>query len=161
MPEPTELRGLREQGFRLTHQRKLILEFIKTEARHVSAEEIYAAVSRNCPEMNITTVYRNIQWLQNIGLVRRLDGGKDPVHYEYAASQHHHHLICKTCGADQQIDDQLFAAFRAHMFAQYGFAADAGPLAISGRCNTCCTATTDDDNPQSQPPTGDTAHECS
>jgi Fur family transcriptional regulator, ferric uptake regulator len=137
MKEQSELHALREQGFRLTHQRRLILDYIKQRAGHVTADDIYSEVSRHCPEMNIATVYRNLQWLYSVGLLRKFDLGKDRLEYEYASADAHHHLICKDCGSEQEIDDHVMVCFRAHVLEHYGFEADPEHVPILGRCAQC------------------------
>ena len=141
MQEAPDLQLLREQGFRLTHQRRLILDYIKAQPAHVTAEAIYNEVSRRCPEMNIATVYRNLQWLHGVGLLRKIDLGKDRLEYEYAGAPMHHHLICKECGAQQEIDNHVMVCFRAHVLEHYGFEADPEHVAIFGRCARCLAAT--------------------
>ncbi len=137
MQETDELQSLREQGFRLTHQRRLILDYIKTQPGHVTADDIYAHVSRHCPEMNIATVYRNLHWLHSVGLLHKIDLGKDRLEFEYAGAAVHHHLICKECGAQQEIDNHVMVCFRAHVLEHYGFEADPEHVAIFGRCARC------------------------
>ncbi|MBA3944528.1 MAG: transcriptional repressor [Herpetosiphonaceae bacterium] len=141
MPDLEELQGLRDQGFRLTYQRRLILECIKTQTHHVSVDEIYADVSQRCPEMNIATVYRSVQWLQSVGLLRKFNLGKEPLLYEYAGSPIHHHLICTTCGHEQAIDDHVMVVLRAHVLEHYGFQSAPEHLAIFGQCVHCLVAT--------------------
>ena len=56
MHEISETQALREQGFRLTHQRRVIIDYVKSQSTHVTAEQIFAAVSRLSPGMSIATV---------------------------------------------------------------------------------------------------------
>lgn len=133
----SEVQALRERGFRLTHQRRLIIEYVKTRSVHVTAEEIYAEVSRECPEMNIATVYRNLQWLHSVGLLHTFDLGTNRREYEYARASPHHHLVCKECGTEQQIDNHVMVCFQAHVLDHYGFEADPDHQAIFGRCLAC------------------------
>lgn len=137
MQNYAEIEALREQGFRLTHQRRLILDYIKNRPGHVTADEIYAEVSQHCPEMNIATVYRNLQWLHSVGLLHKFDLGKDRLEYEYAGTAVHHHLICKDCGSEQEIDNHVMVCFRAHVLEHYGFEADPEHVPIFGRCAEC------------------------
>jgi Fur family ferric uptake transcriptional regulator len=145
MQHSPTVQALREQGFRLTHQRRLILEFIQTQPAHVTADEIYAGVSGRCPELNITTVYRNLQWLHDVGLLRKIDSGKGRLEYEYAGAPVHHHLICKDCGGEQAIDNHVMVIFAAHVLEHYGFEPDPEHMAIFGRCAECRAMSPEDD----------------
>ncbi len=140
MQDHVELQVLRERGFRLTYQRRLILDYIKQQARHVTADEIFTHVSGQCPEFSLATVYRNLQWLHGVGLLRKFDLGKERLEFEYAAAPMHHHLICKSCGAEQEIDNHVMVCFRAHVLEHYGFEADPEHQAIFGRCAVCRAA---------------------
>ncbi len=132
---------LRGQGYRLTRQRMLILEVIRDRRQHVTADEIYAEVSRRAPEINLATVYRTLQWLQSVGLLRKIDVGKDRMEYEYAQASAHHHLVCKECGWELEIDNHVIECLQAHIMEHYGFEADPEHVAIFGRCAQCRTST--------------------
>ncbi len=149
MQNDQELQVLREQGFRLTYQRRLILDYIKRQPGHVTADEIFAHVSELCPEFSLATVYRNLQWLHAVGLLRKFDLGKERLEFEYAAAPMHHHLICKACGAEQEIDNHVMVCFRDHVLEHYGFEADPEHQAIFGRCAAC--RATDGGDPPSAP----------
>lgn len=132
-----DLWTLRQQGYRLTRQRMLILEIIRNSKRHISADEIFSEVRRQAPDVNLATVYRTLQWLHNAGLLRKIDVGKDRLEYEYAGGHIHHHLICKECGATTEIDNHVIEKLQAHILEHYDFAADPAHLAIFGRCAQC------------------------
>ena len=137
-----ELRALRDQGYRLTRQRMLILGIIRDRGQHISADEIFTEVRRQAPDINLATVYRTLQWLHGVGLLRKIDVGKDRLEYEYAGQHVHHHLICKECGATTEIDNYMIEDLQQHILDQYGFEADPAHLAIFGRCAQCRQPTT-------------------
>lgn len=82
---------IRGSGYKATPQRLAVLEAVAAE-QHQSLEGIRA----RCPEVGMVTVYRALDLLSDLGLVRRLDLGGGP-RYELA-DDHHHHLICEGCG---------------------------------------------------------------
>ena len=142
-----EARLLRQQGHRLTPQRLQILQVIKAQYNHRTAEEIHAAIVPQQPFIDIATVYRTLQWLQGVGLVApiSIDGR---LYYEYHAhGDHHHHLICQQCGRHIQIPNTEFASLTAVFQERYGFALQIDHLALTGRCAECA-ATADDDAPK-------------
>jgi Fur family ferric uptake transcriptional regulator len=140
MQHHDDINLLRGKGYRLTRQRMLILDIVRGSDQHITADEIFAAVSCRHSEINLATVYRTLQWLHEVGLLHKFDVGKDRLEYEYARAVHHH-LICKTCGMEQEIDNHVVECLRAHILEHYDFEADPEHLAIFGRCTACRTTT--------------------
>ena len=89
---------LRDKGYRLTPQRMLVLEAIENSSDHISAEEIYSKARTKYPYMNISTVYRTVELLKELGLVTETDLGSGRLLYHPASKAHHHHLVCQKCG---------------------------------------------------------------
>ncbi len=139
----SDLVALRRQGYRLTRQRLLILETLAHSGQHLSAEAIFRAVADRCPGINVATVYRNLQWLHGVGLVRRIDTGCGHLLWEYAEAHAHHHLICQRCHRVQEIDNHVVACLSDHVRDHYGFEVNLDHLAIFGICAACTTATQD------------------
>ncbi|MFH1485460.1 MAG: Fur family transcriptional regulator [Chloroflexota bacterium] len=130
-------RRLRELGYRLTPQRIMVLSAIEAVEGHVSAEEIHAHVQAEYPGMNISTVYRTLDLLAELGLVTRTDMGGGIVRYHPADKGQHHHLVCQECGAVIELDDSILTPLRAALQERHGFQADVRHLAIFGRCARC------------------------
>ncbi len=131
------IQRLRAQGYRLTRQRMLILDVIARRRAHISADEIHREVVQINPALNLATVYRTLTWLHGAGLIRKIDVGRDRMLYEYAAADEHHHLICRSCGVEHQIDNHVVEKLREHILEHYDFAADPEHIAIFGRCARC------------------------
>ena len=129
--------ALRRQGHRMTPQRLMVLEVIKRSGRHLTAEEVHAAVLSQQPYVNIATIYRTLLWLQDVGLVAPIMLGNGPLRYEYRSGAVHHHLICQACGHEQEIGDDLLDALKVRLRDHYGFVAQLSHLALPGRCATC------------------------
>lgn len=134
------MRRLRAQGYRLTQQRRLILNALAAHHGHVSARELHRLVARQAPAINLATVYRTLHWLEQVGLAHAIDAGEHQRLYEYAALDEHHHLICRGCGAQQAIDHAVFDALRERLLERYAFVADPRHIAIFGWCAQCCAA---------------------
>lgn len=128
---------LRREGHRLTPQRLIVLEIIKNSGCHLTADEIHAAVVQVSPYINIATVYRTLQWLQNAGLVAPMTIGGGTLRYEYISGAEHHHLICQECGYEQEIGNDLLEGLKAQLLERYGFAAQLNHLGLPGLCSTC------------------------
>jgi len=129
--------ALRELGYRMTPQRQLILTALQQSDDHISAEDIHAQVCTKYPHVNISTVYRTLELLKNLGLVTETDLGSGRFRYHPAAKGHHHHLICERCHAIIDVDESLFLPIKRTLLMEYGFHASMSHLAIFGRCANC------------------------
>jgi len=128
---------LSELGYRLTPQRVMILSAIENSDDHISAEEIYAQISAKYPRVNISTVYRTLELLKQLGLVTETNLGGGRVRYHSAEKGHHHHLVCQECGAIIDLDESVLFSLRDTLLREYKFIADLRHLAIFGRCVNC------------------------
>lgn len=129
--------ALAEQGFRLTPQRMMILETIEARDDHFSAEEVYAQVRQRYSHMNLSTVYRTLEILEQAGLVTQTDLGDGRVRYHWAEKSRHHHLICQACGQVIDLEECLLAPLKETLQRDYGFAANIAHVTIFGRCAKC------------------------
>ncbi len=138
MDQSRDIAGkLSKQGYRLTPQRMMILSAIEKSDKHISAEEIHVQIIPKYPNVNISTVYRTLELLKRLGLVTETDLGEGRVRYHPAEKGHHHHLVCRECGAIIDLDESLLAPFKGAVLREYGFNADLRHLAILGRCIKC------------------------
>jgi len=89
-------------GYRLTIPREAIIDILSKTSEHLSAEDIYLAVHKVYPNIGLTTVYRTLELLVQLGLVVKFDFGDGRARYELTEGPkgrlHHHHLICANCG---------------------------------------------------------------
>jgi Fur family transcriptional regulator, ferric uptake regulator len=120
---------IRGGGYKATPQRLAILEAIAAE-QHQSMEEIRA----RCPGVGLVTVYRTLDLLSELGLVRRLDLGEGP-RYEMA-EDHHHHLICEDCGSVSEFEQCPLDLGRLPHVGS-GFEVRAHSLEVYGTCADC------------------------
>jgi len=128
---------LREKGFRMTPQRMMIVAAIENSTSHISAEEIYAQVTEKYPNVNISTIYRTLDTLEELKLVTKTDLGDGCVRYHPADKGHHHHLVCRECGAIIDLDEKVLIGLQEALLRDYNFIADLRHLGISGRCVKC------------------------
>jgi len=128
---------LREQGYRLTPQRLLILSTIHTSDHHISAEDIYDQVCARYPNVNISTVYRTLELLKDLGLVTETDLGGGSFRYHSVEKGHHHHLVCRKCGRILELDEAVLKPVEGSILRRYGFRADLSHLAVFGKCARC------------------------
>jgi len=129
---------LRAQGIRLTPQREMILLAVHECEGHVTAEEIYARVREQNPCVDISTVYRNLELLRDLGLVTQTDLGDGAERYEVCFGQTpHHHLICLRCRRIVQLPDEVLDPVRQRIHDEYGYEPRLDHFAIYGTCPTC------------------------
>ncbi len=128
------LRGL---GYRLTPQRLMIVEAVLGSDEHVFADEIFQTVRHRYPHINISTVYRTLELLKDLGLITVTDLGEGKVCYHWAEKGRHHHLVCQACGELLGLDDSVLDSLEETLLQRYGFQAKLSHLAIFGLCRQC------------------------
>jgi Fur family ferric uptake transcriptional regulator len=128
---------LSQQGYRMTPQRMMILSAIENSNDHISAEEIYTQVVAKYPHVNISTVYRTLELLKELGLVTETNLGEGRVRYHPADKGRHHHLVCQECGTITNLDELVLSSLKGTLLREYEFSADLRHLAIFGRCANC------------------------
>lgn len=138
---------LRGQGYRITVPRRAILALLSKTSKHLSAEDIYIAVRRNYPAIGLTTVYRTLEVLVEMGIISKLDFGEGRARYELRSRLseeiHHHHLICKGC--NKVIDYTNFVKEEKELIEKtekllerkYDFEINEHRLQFYGLCNSC------------------------
>lgn len=127
---------LRAGGYRVTPQRQLVLEAV-TKLEHATPEEIYAEVRQTAVGINVSTVYRTLELLEQIGLITHTHLGHGANRYHLAANAQHSHLVCRECGAVTEVDPAEVAALVSALHAKYGFETDVGHLTVFGTCAQC------------------------
>lgn len=129
---------LRADGGRATASRRMLLEvlFERDPHEHRSAEDLAAAVQERAPDVHLSTIYRNLDELERLGVIVHTHLGHGPATYQLATGAHAH-LICERCGRRIEAPDDLFAGLAAQAAARYGFTVDPRHFAILGRCAEC------------------------
>lgn len=129
-------RELREKGYRLTPQRELVLHAVD-RLGHATPDEILAAVREESQAVNISTVYRTLELLEELGLVRHNHISDRAPTYHSTATPDHVHLVCRDCGAVTEVAPQVVEPMTRTLEETYGFTTDIGHLTVFGRCRAC------------------------
>src|ERR1700716_2848974 len=141
MVSATELKvALKQRGLRMTPQRQLILDAVASMQGHVSADQVYQHVVRVFPDVNISTVYRTLEVLEELGWVRHTHFHEGVAQYQRTDEAPHHHMVCRRCGSDLELDLDLLEPLAAELERRYGFEADLAHSAIVGLCKACRAA---------------------
>lgn len=127
---------LRARGYRLTPQRQLVLEAVGSLG-HGTPEDIATAVRRTASGVNISTVYRTLELLEELGLVQHTHLGHGAPTYSVTTDDNHVHLVCRECGAVQEADADLLGEAVRRLTEERGFTLDVGHVALFGRCSDC------------------------
>jgi len=132
---------LKERGYKLTPQRRAILNvIIDNEGKHLSPEEIYDQVKMECPEIGLATVYRTVQLLEKMGILYKMNFDDGVSRYELVHStedHQHHHLICLKCGAIEEVEDDLLEVLEDRISKKYDFSIENHDVKFYGYCKRC------------------------
>jgi Fur family ferric uptake transcriptional regulator len=128
--------SLRERGYRMTPQRQLVLEAV-TELGHATPEDVHAWVRDRAEGVNISTVYRTLELLEEIGLVTHAHLSHGAPTYHAAGGPQHAHLVCHSCGTIAELEPEDLGSMVETVHQRKGFVTDIGHLTISGECRRC------------------------
>jgi Fur family ferric uptake transcriptional regulator len=132
---PWEAR-LREQGFRITAQRQLVLESVN-QLGHGTPEEILSSVQKTASGVNLSTIYRTLEVLESVGLITHTHIGHGAPVYHSQDESPHIHLVCDDCTEVTSIPAASAAQFSLDLKETYGFTAHMTHMAVTGSCKAC------------------------
>ncbi|MGS2643267.1 MULTISPECIES: transcriptional repressor [unclassified Streptosporangium] len=136
MTETSWHEELRARGYRVTPQRQLVLEAVKA-CEHATPEEICTRVRETARGVNISTVYRTLELLEELGMVTHSHLGHGAPTYHLTAEADHVHLVCRGCGEISEVSPDLVENFVANLDQKLGFLTDVHHLTVFGRCRKC------------------------
>jgi Fur family transcriptional regulator, ferric uptake regulator len=127
---------LRARGYRVTPQRQLVLEAVD-RLGHATPEEIVTEVQQTARGVNISTVYRTLELLEQIGMVTHTHLSHGAPTYHLATASEHVHLVCRDCGRVSEVSPAAIEPLTALLEHEYGFETDVRHLTVFGRCKEC------------------------
>jgi Fur family ferric uptake transcriptional regulator len=127
---------LHRRGLRMTPQRQFVLEALQ-DLGHATPEQICQRVQRGTPTVNITTIYRTLELLEGLGVVRHTHLGHGAPTYHLASHADHVHLVCRDCGRITEIGPDAIRPLITALDERHGFETDVGHLTVFGRCQEC------------------------
>ena len=128
-------RVLNTTGVRVTNQRALILETLRQG--HMDADEVYRQARKKQPRLSLSTVYRTLQKLKNLGLVDELHFDEAHHHYEIKQPVGHHHLLCLGCGKILEFECPRREKMKEDVTQQKGFKVTGIEVHMTGYCSDC------------------------
>jgi Fur family ferric uptake transcriptional regulator len=127
---------LRNSGKRLTPQREMILRAVDALG-HATPDEVLAEVRKQSSAINISTVYRTLEVLEELGLVKHAHLSDRAPTYHSVGGHEHFHLVCRNCHRVISVDPVVLGSVLERLRADHGFTADIGHLTVFGRCDQC------------------------
>ena len=128
---------LRENGYRLTASRRAILQALVDSGGHISADELANSVNRTAPQVGRMTVYRTLDLLQQLGLIRAVYQGTGAAHFVLMDEGHHHHLLCSECATIVEFDDCVVQELEAQIQDRFRFEIQGHLVEFYGLCPDC------------------------
>jgi Fur family ferric uptake transcriptional regulator len=128
---------MRSNGLRVTSQRLLILDAICEGHGHTTVGQIFARVRQKDRSIDRSTVYRTLDVFVELGLIVSADTGIGEKVYEIAKPEPHHHLVCKNCGKEREIDNTVMQRLFGVIEEEYRFAINMDHVVLFGLCQAC------------------------
>lgn len=127
-----------EKGLRSTRQRDVILDIFLRDHQHVSVEELYLKIKSSNPGIGYATVYRTLKLFVEAGLAHEILLHDGQTRYEHVlAGEHHDHLICTSCNAIFEFENETIEKLQADIAARHGFSIKSHKLELYGICAAC------------------------
>ncbi|GAA1758016.1 transcriptional repressor [Nocardioides hankookensis] len=127
---------LHSLGYRLTPQRQLVLQAVE-KLGHATPDEILVEVQQHASAVNVSTIYRTLEVLEELGLVRHAHLSDRAPTYHSVSDHEHFHLVCRNCHRVVSVDPEVVAPLADRLREEQGFVIDVGHLAIFGECVEC------------------------
>ena len=127
---------LRERGLRATSQRVVMHRLLRDQARHVSAEDLLSEAGEKLPGVSLPTVYATLELFEQLGIVRRVNGGGGTLLWD-TRTDAHHHMICRNCGRIEDMETPLDLERARRSAARSGFQPERTEVVVSGLCASC------------------------
>lgn len=133
---------LRDRGWRLTAQRRVVAEVLAGEHVHLTADAVYGRAQRVLPEISLATVYNTLNELVDMGEVLEIATGDGPKRYDPNTTATHHHLYCVGCGALRDVNPEGTDGLMLPAGQQHGFELLDVDIVFRGRCPDCRSTAT-------------------
>ena len=127
---------LHSLGYRLTPQRQFVLQAVE-KLGHATPDEILAEVQSQSSAVNVSTVYRTLEVLEELGLVRHTHLSDRAPTYHSVGDHEHFHLVCRNCHRVVSVDPDVVGPLAERLREEHGFVLDVGHLAVFGQCLEC------------------------
>jgi Fur family ferric uptake transcriptional regulator len=128
---------LRERGWRLTAQRRVVAEVLNGDHVHLTADEVHARAGRRLPEISRATVYNTLNELVTLGEVLEVGTDGRAKRYDPNARTAHQHLVCSRCGTIRDVHPQCDPIAGLSEAEHFGFEISGAEVTFRGVCPDC------------------------
>jgi len=128
--------ALRDAGYRLTQPRRAILQVLEENEAGLTAEDMHRRGKTLCPKLGLVTVYRTLELLGELGLVRRVHS-EQRCHSYVSAGDGHHHLICQVCHRVIEFPCAGLDELLQSVSVRTGYVITGHLLELTGLCPEC------------------------
>jgi Fur family ferric uptake transcriptional regulator len=128
---------LRGRGLRVSTTRRIVLGTLFAAERPVTAEEIAAGLDGSRTEVDLASVYRSLEMLEGLGVVRHFHAGHGPGRYVLAGDGDREYLACERCGALAAVDPREVDPMRDVIRSRFGFEVTFTHFPMVGMCQKC------------------------
>jgi Fur family transcriptional regulator, ferric uptake regulator len=128
---------LRASGLRVSAARRLVLEALYRAEAPVTAEQVAGGLAGRLPRSDLASVYRNLETLEEIGLVRHFHLGHGPGLYAPAGTGEREYLVCDSCGSVKAVEPKQMKPVRTLIQKRFGYEARFSHFPILGLCADC------------------------
>lgn len=129
--------AIQEKGYRLTAARQAIAETLIQSGAHISADALVEIVHQHAPQVGRMTVYRTLDLLCELNILRPVYQGTGAAHYILLDEGHHHHLICSNCDRVVEFDECLLSEMQEQLGDRFNFVIQGHLLELYGLCENC------------------------
>lgn len=130
---------LKNQGYKITAQRRIIIKaFVDAKNHLLSAEKVYAWIKEHEKSIDLSTIYRNIELMMNIGVLKKISLDNHVDQYKLSVTnEHHHHIVCVSCGKSEIFKECPVYHIEKTVLNKIGFTPIEHKLEILGYCKKC------------------------
>ncbi len=122
--------------FRMTHQRRVILQELRNVQSHPTADDIYIMVRKTMPRISLGTVYRNLEILSEIGLIKKLVGCGSQRRFD-GDIENHYHIRCVKCGKIDDLPEEIVTRMEIDRDRIHGYSVLDHTIQFNGVCSEC------------------------
>jgi len=126
------LASLRDRGARVTPVRRAVIVALSRARSHLNAEAIAASVQAEHPDVHVSTIYRNLDVLEQLGIIEHTHLGHRPAVYHLEPD--HQHLVCEVCNRVIDVPVEILDDLAGALRRTYGFTLHPGHFAVMGKC---------------------------
>jgi Fe2+ or Zn2+ uptake regulation protein len=139
MPEASLLERVRQRGWRITPQRRAVVQTLSGDHVHLTADQVHGAARRLLPEISLATVYNTLNELVTMGELTEVRLHDGTARYDPKVGPDHHHLVCGRCGQIFDVQPSGVEGLSLPAEQHHGMAVDGVRIVFTGRCAACAT----------------------